>query len=82
MNTDSVRLNITLPRELAKALDEFTGPRKRSPFIAEALRQRIEQMEREELAKNLEEGYRATEQEGLVLAKEFETADLEGWDEY
>ena len=82
MNTDSVRLNITLPRELAEELDEFSGTRKRSRFIAEALRQRIKQMEREELEKNMEEGYRATEQEGRALAKEFETADLEGWDEY
>jgi len=82
VNTDSVRLNITLPRELAEELDELSGPKKRSRFIAEALRQRIKQIEREELDRDLEEGYRDTEQEGLGLAKEFETADLEGWDEY
>jgi metal-responsive CopG/Arc/MetJ family transcriptional regulator len=82
MNTDNVRLNITLPRELAHALDRLTGPRKRSGFIAEALRQRIEQMEKQELEKILEEGYRSANQENLTLAKEFEAIDLEGWDEY
>ena len=82
MNTETVRLNITLPKELAHALDKVTGSRKRSHFIAEALRQRIEQMEKEELEKILEEGYRATAQENLAIAKEFEAVDLEGWDEY
>ena len=82
MSTETVRLNITLPKELAHALDKVTGPRKRSHFIAEALRQKIEQTEKEELEKILEEGYRATAKESLAIAKEFETVDLEGWDEY
>ncbi len=30
----------------------------------------------------LEEGYRATAKETSALAKEFEGADLEGWDDY
>lgn len=82
MNTDSVRLNITLPRELAQALNKLTGPRKRSRFISEAIKQRIEQMQREEIDKLLEEGYRVASQESLALSKEFEVIDLEGWDEY
>ena len=51
-------------------------------LIAEALRQKIDQTEKEELEKILEEGYRATAKESLAIAKEFETVDLEGWDEY
>jgi len=82
MNTDTVRLNITLPKELAQSLDEFAGSRKRSRFIAEAIKRRIEQKQKEELEKKLEEGYRAAGDENLVLTKEFEPADLEGWDEY
>ncbi len=82
MNTDTVRLNITLPKELAQSLNKYTGNRKRSHFITEAIRQRIEQKEKKELEKNLEEGYQAVRQESLALAKEFETTDLEGWDEY
>ncbi len=82
MNTDTVRLNITLPKEVARSLNKYTGNRKRSHFITEAIRQRIEQKEKEELEKILEEGYRTVRQDSLALTKEFETADLEGWDEY
>ena len=35
-----------------------------------------------ELEKLLAEGYQATEKESVAFAKEFEAADLEGWDEY
>ena len=38
MNTDTVRLNITIPKELARTLDKFAGSRKRSRFIAEAVK--------------------------------------------
>ena len=82
MNTETVRLNITIPKDLAQAINRFTGPRKRSQFIAEAVRQQIEKKERQELEKILEEGYRATAKESLAITKEFEAADLEDWYEY
>ena len=82
MNTDTVRLNITIPKELARALSKHAGPRKRSQCIAEAVRRYIDEKEKEDLEKALEEGYRATTRESTALAKEFEYADLEGWDEY
>jgi len=75
-------LNITLPKELARQLDKLVGSRKKSRFITETLTQRIKQIQHEELQKLLEEGYRATKQEGLAIAKEFEPIDLEGWDKY
>lgn len=79
---DMVRLNITLPEELAQQLDKLVGPRKKSRFITETLRQRIEKIQNEEVQKLLEEGYKARKEEGLAMAKEFEPIDLEGWDEY
>ena len=82
MNMDTVRLNITLPKELAQALNKLTEPRKRSRFITEAIRDRIEQRQKQELEEILEEGYRATGKEGFTLTKEFEAVDLEGWNEY
>lgn len=82
MSTDIVRLNITLPRDLARALDECAGPRKRSQFIAEAIRERVKRKQKRELDRILEEGYRAVAKEDLAVAREFEVADLEGWDEY
>jgi len=82
METETVRLNITLPKGLVQAMNRVAEPRKRSRFIAEAVRQKIEQNEKEELEKLLEEGYRAAAKESLTLTKEFESADLEGWDDY
>ncbi len=82
MSTDTVRLNITLPKELVMALNRLTAPRKRSRFITESIKQRIEQEEREAMENILEEGYRAMRQESLVITKEFKAVDLEGWDEY
>jgi len=80
MNT--VRLNITLPEEIARQLDRLAGRNKKSRFIAETLRYRIEKIENEQLQMLLEEGYKATRQESTAIAKEFEPVDLEGWDEY
>ena len=77
-----VRMNITLPEELAKQLDELIGPRKKSHFITETLKEKIEGIQNEELQKMLEEGYKVRKQESQSITEEFESADLEGWDEY
>ena len=77
-----VRMNITIPQELAHQVDELTGPRKRSQFISEALKHRIEEIQHEKAQKALEEGYKARKEENHFITKEFEAADLEGWDEY
>ena len=79
---DTVRLNITLPEDLAHQLDRLVGPRKKSRFIAEALRQRIEKMKNDQIQKLLKEGYKARKAESLATTKEFNPTDLEGWDEY
>ena len=78
----AVRLNITLPEDLARQLEKAAGSRNKSSFIAEALKQRIKEMQEEELNKILEEGYKERKQESLSITKEFEPVDVEGWDEY
>jgi len=78
----SVRLNITLPEDLAHQLNKLVGPRKKSSFITETLRQRIEKIQNERIQKLLEEGYKSRKAESLAMTKEFEPIDLEGWDEY
>jgi len=75
-------MNITIPEELARELEKLIGPRNKSNFISEALRQRIEETRRQKLNEMLEEGYKARKQESVSLAKEFEPVDMEGWDEY
>ena len=82
MDTETVRLNITLPRDLVTALNEKAGPRKKSQYIARAVRNQIEKDLRESLDKELEEGYRKTAAESRALSQEFEHADIEGWDDY
>jgi len=77
-----VRMNITLPEELAQQLDKLIGPRKKSHFITETLKEKIERIQNEELQKMLEEGYKVRKQESQSITEEFEPADLEGWDEY
>jgi len=79
---DTVRLNITLPEDLAHQLNKLVGPRKKSGFITETLRQRIEKIQNEQMQRLLEEGYKARKAEGLAITEEFEPGDLEGWDEY
>ena len=78
----TVRVNVTLPEDLARQLDSLVEPKKKSRFIAEALRKRIEEIQRQHLDAALEEGYKSTRAESLALAKQFEPLDIEGWDEY
>jgi len=77
-----VRMNITLPEELAHQLDKLVEPKKKSQFIAETLQRRIARIQHEKLQGILEEGYKTRKKETQSLAKEFESVDLEGWDEY
>ena len=77
-----VRMNITIPEELAEKLDQIVSSRKKSQFIADSLRERIKQIEEEEREKKLAEGYKARKEEGLSIAEDFRSADLEGWDDY
>jgi metal-responsive CopG/Arc/MetJ family transcriptional regulator len=71
-----------LPKGLVEAMNRMTEPRKRSRFIAEAVRQKIEQKKKREMEKLLVEGYQAAAKESLTLTKEFESVDLEGWHDY
>ena len=43
----TVRVNITLPEDLARKLDSLVEPKKKSRFVAEALEKKIEDLQRE-----------------------------------
>jgi metal-responsive CopG/Arc/MetJ family transcriptional regulator len=75
-------MNITIPEDLVNKLDQLVGPRKKSRFITETLKERVKKIEEDKLQKMLEEGYKTRREESLSIAKEFESVDLEGWDEY
>jgi metal-responsive CopG/Arc/MetJ family transcriptional regulator len=78
----SVRMNITLPEEVVQELDELVGPKKKSKFISDAVKRRMQEVRQQEMNRLLEEGYKAGSKESDFLSKEFESTDLEGWDEY
>ena len=78
----TVRVNITLPEDLARKLDSLVEPKKKSRFVAEAVEKKIEDLQRERTEALLEEGYKALRAESLTIAKDFEFVDMEGWDEY
>jgi metal-responsive CopG/Arc/MetJ family transcriptional regulator len=82
MSTETVRLNITLPIAIAKDLNQAAPPRKRSQFIAEAIQQRIARKNKETLEALLAEGYQERRNEALEITKDFESIDLEHWDDY
>lgn len=76
------RLNIILPDTLIREIDQVAGRRKRSQFIADAVKRRMMDLEKDRLQREMSEGYRSTRSEDEDLTKQFESADLEGWDEY
>lgn len=74
----TIRLNITLPQDLVALLDKVAGNRKRSQFIADAVKQKIEQVRKEEMEMLLEEGYTTHRMESVAITKDFDGAsDLE-----
>jgi metal-responsive CopG/Arc/MetJ family transcriptional regulator len=82
MRAQTSRINVTLPTALIESVDQVAGPRSRSRLISESLREYIAKIKKDELEEQLEEGYRASAKESVAMAREFEAADLEEWDEY
>lgn len=70
------RLNITLPEELIEEMKDLSN---KSRFIAEALKEKLERIKREELDRTLTEGYKATREENKRINEEWEKITLEGW---
>jgi metal-responsive CopG/Arc/MetJ family transcriptional regulator len=52
---DFVRINVSLPKEIASELSKKLPPRKRSQFIAEAVRKQLKEQEAIKLAAEYEE---------------------------
>lgn len=74
----STRLNLKIPLDVMEEIERLSGPRERSKFILEAIRDRIAAIKRERLALLMKEGYLARSDEAAELAKEFEPLDVEG----
>jgi len=70
------RLNITLPEEIAQEIKDIPN---KSVFISEAVKEKLERMNKEKLDKLLIEGYKATRKEDKEINQEWEKITLEGW---
>lgn len=74
----AVRLNISLPEKTAKKLRKNVKPRERSAVIAEALDQYFKRDHTKSLLEEMIEGYIATSEEDLEMAKEAEGTLMDG----
>ena len=81
MATKTLKLNFTFPDDVAEMLRARVGRRKRSAFVAEATREKLKELEEEQLRQELIEGYKARRKEAEEINKEWEYATLESWPE-
>jgi metal-responsive CopG/Arc/MetJ family transcriptional regulator len=70
------RLNITLPEEIVLEIKDISN---KNGFIAEAIKEKLERINKEKLDKLLVEGYKATKREDKEINQEWEKITLEGW---
>ncbi len=70
------RLNITLPEEIAQEIKDIPN---KSGFISEAVKEKLDRINKEKLDKLLIEGYKATRREDREINQEWEKITMEGW---
>jgi metal-responsive CopG/Arc/MetJ family transcriptional regulator len=76
----TIKLNFTIPEDIARELKNRIGKNKRSAFVTEAVRSTLEELKKKQLKQELEEGYRARQDENSEINKEWEKITLENWD--
>jgi hypothetical protein len=75
----SIRVNFTIPEDLALMLKTHVSDRKRSAFVGAAIQERLYQLEQDRLRQRLIEGYVARRGEDASISAEWEAVSLEGW---
>ncbi len=70
------RLNITLPEKIAQEIKYIPN---KSAFIAVAVKEKLDRINKEKLDKLLIEGYKATRKEDKEINQEWEKITLEEW---
>jgi hypothetical protein len=75
----TLKLNFTIPEDVAAMLKARVGKRGRSAFVGATLRDRLNQLEQEQLKQTLIEGYLARRSEDAEVSEEWEMPTLEGW---
>ncbi len=75
----TLKLNFTVPEDIAEALKTRVSKRKRSAFVAAAVAEKLKELEEEQLRQTLVEGYQARKAEDAKVNGEWEKATLEEW---
>jgi hypothetical protein len=75
----TLKLNFTIPEDIAVVLKSRVGKRKRSAFVAIAVAEKLAQLEQERLKQFLVEGYQARQAEDADIDQEWEGVALEEW---
>ena len=72
----TLKLNFTIPEDVAEALRNRVQQRRRSAFVTAALVEKLKKLKEEELI----EGYQARNIEDTDINKEWENLTLQRWD--
>jgi len=75
----TLKINFTVPEDLADALRSRVHKRKRSAFVAAAVACKLKELEEEQLRQALIEGYQARQAENAEINQEWEGVTLEEW---
>lgn len=75
----TLKLNFTVPEDVAEALKARVSKRKRSAFVAAAVLDKLRELEEEQLRQSLVEGYQARRAEDAEVNQEWEGATLKEW---
>jgi hypothetical protein len=75
----TLKINFTVPEDIAEGLKSRVSKRKRSSFVSAAIADKLKELEEEQLRQSLVEGYKASQNEDVEINHEWEEATLEEW---
>jgi Arc/MetJ-type ribon-helix-helix transcriptional regulator len=78
----TLKVNFSIPEDVVRKLRNLVDDRKRSAFVAEALREKLGRIEEEKLKQELIEAYKERYEEDRELDREWEAITLENWPEW
>jgi hypothetical protein len=73
----TLKLNFTVPEDVAEVLKARVSKRKRSAFVAAAVAEKLQKLEEEQLRQSLIEGYQSRQAEDTGINLEWEESTLE-----
>jgi hypothetical protein len=76
----TLKLNFTVPEDIARELKNRITKSKRSAFVTEAVRSRLAELKKKQLEQELEEGYQARYEEDAEMNQDWEKVTLENID--